>query len=552
MLDAKGAVLCREGIRLSVVEPGFVAPQNYRMLPGATKNHSTQIWRLPLNVLGDTRNGASVPRHKTTESKLALRPYQCSTIEWIRETPLGCVVALGTGLGKTVVTLHYIMTDIDAQRGPFLICGPLSAAGVWTGVNGQPWKHYQLNVAALQTETPEKYWDALVEHQKQTGTIHGLFINYDILGDWADVINTRIRPACIVLDESHELRNVKTGARKAAEKVTRKNRVHKRIALTATPVVNGLIDLYSQLDLVQPGQWGTWVDFCKRYCGGYQNEFGWEQRGETHIEELQHRLGGALKRVDRFSVGAELPEFTRTLVNLLHTQLDADVMVEYEALRHQDLVGDFSIGTLTRAVKLLSQAKRQAALEFVEQLTGSHYKIAVFTWFRETADWLAKALHKRGHLVFGPVHSKTTKKKRLDIVTALESCPLDELKQMDKSAVFVGTLKTTGQAMDQLKCCSAGVCVDLWYVPMVMLQAEGRLHRIGRRGEVDWNYLVAEDTIDQLFYSHLQRKAAAISRSLDDTAAASLCETLGGKDEEGDLLALMAALAACPDEDEEE
>jgi len=560
MLDAKGAVLCREGVRLSVVLPGFVDPQHYRMLPGATQNRSKQIWRLPLNVLGDTRNGEHAPRHKAPESDLVLRPYQCEGVEWIRDTPLGCIYAAGTGLGKTIVTLHYIITDVAAQQGPFLVCGPLSAAGAWVGAHADPWQHYRLNLAQLQTTTPDKYWSALVEHEKKTGTIHGLFINYEILDDWAETIDQRIHPACIVFDEAHILRNVKIKARKVAKKLARKNHVHKRIALTATPVVNNLIDLYSLLDLVQPGQWGTWVEFAVRYCNAMQNEFGWVCKGETHIEELQQRFGGALRRVDRFSVGAELPTFTRTRINLLRDQLDELPMVEYDAVLAHDLeaslMGDSEPGAvltaLTKALKLISEAKRQAAIEQIERLAETHYKIAVFTWFKETALWIARAVKKRGHLVFGPISSGTTRKKRIDTVQALEACPQDELKQMDKSAVFVGTLKTTGQAMDQLKCCGAGLVVDLWYVPMVMLQAEGRLHRIGRRGEVDWNYLVAVDTADDLIYSHLQRKAAAISRSLDDSAATSLCETLGGKDEEGDLKALMAALAACPDEDEKE
>jgi len=499
MLDAKGAVLCREGVRLSVVAPGFVDPKHYRMLPGATFNCSKQIWRLPLNVLGDTRNGVRPPRHKASESDLVLRPYQCNMVEWIRDTPLGCIVALDTGLGKTVVALHYIVTDVAAQNGPFLICGPLSAAGSWVGAHADPWQHYRLNVAPLQTTTPEAYWDALAEHEKKTGTIHGLFVNYEILDDWQETINTRIRPACIIFDEADILRNVKIKARKAAEELSRKNRVHKRIALTATPVVNDLIDLYSQLDLVQPGQWGTWVEFAIRYCNGMQNEFGWVCKGETHVEELQQRLGGALKRVERFGVSAELPEFTRTRINLLRERLDPLPMLEYDSVLAHDLEASLAGGgepgavltALTKALRLISEAKREPAVEEVERLANAHHKIAVFTWFKETALWIAHHVKKRGHLVFGPLNSDTTRKKRIETVKALAACPVDELKQMDKSAVFVGTLGTTGRAMDQLKCCSAGLVVDLWYVPRTMLQAEGRLHRIGRRGAVDWNYLVA-------------------------------------------------------------
>jgi SNF2 family DNA or RNA helicase len=235
-------------------------------------------------------------------------------------------------------------------------------------------------------------------------------------------------------------------------------------------------------------------------------------------------------------------------------------MLEYDAVLAHDLEASLAGGSepgavltaLTKALRLISEAKREAAVDEIDRLSGEHHKIVVFTWFKETALWIARAVKKRKHLVFGPINSGTTRKKRLDTVKALDACPYDELKQMGKSAVFVGTLGTSGQALDQLKCCGAGLVVDLWYVPMIMLQAEGRLHRIGRRGLVDWNYLVAADTVDDLIYSHLQRKANAIARSLDDSAATSLCETLGGKDEAGDLKALMAALAACPDEDEED
>lgn len=558
MLDARGAVLSREGVRLSVVAPGFVDPANYKLLPGAALNKTRGIWRLPLNVLGSAPVD-HLPDHTTIETKLRLRPYQVEAIEWLRATPLGGIIGFGTGLGKTLTALHYILTDEDAQRAPFLVIGPKNATGTWTGEHGDPWKHYKLHVARLETESPDSFWPKMIERAKERGAIHGFFINYEILDDWTQAINTRIKPACIIIDEVHTLRNVKIKARKAAEAIVRKNRVHKRIALSATPVVNELIDLYSALDLVQPGQWGTWVDFAVRWCNGVQGEFGWTRKGETHVEELQHRLGGALRRVDRFSVSGQLPEFTRTRIGVERDRLNTTAMEAYDALIKTDVeaaiahgVPGAALAALTNALKLISRAKRQAVVEEVERLTEAHYKIAVFCWFKDTANYLAKHLHQMGHLVFGPISSNTTHKRREDIVRALETCPTDELKQLDKSAVFVGTLNTSGQAMDQLKCCSAGVVADLWYVPMVMLQAEGRLHRIGRRGEVDWNYVVADDTVDDLIYGHLERKAAAIATALGDNAAVSLCETLGGKDEEADLKALMAALAAVPDEDEED
>lgn len=559
MIDAKGAVLLRDGARLSVVEPGFVAPEHYKLYPGAGLHRSKGLWRLPHNVLGaPPQNGAGAV-YRTPENGLTLRPYQRAGVDFLRAIPDGGLICYATGLGKTLVALHYFTTDQRAQHGVLLVCGPKKVAPVWVSPNGDPKVHYGLNIAQLESTDPEGFWPSLQTFQQERGTIHGVFVNYDVLHAWVDTINTRVRPSCIVFDEIHHLRNMRTRARRAAGKISKRRHVHKRIGCSATPVVNNVDDLWSQLDLVQPGSWGSWPSFVVRYAGGRQDEYGWQTSGETNVEELHHRLGGALLRVDQHSGGVELPALTRSRVPVLIEQLDQNVMAEYRKVmttlrgglidQGQSLQGA-ELKALTQALQLLSQAKRQAALEQALDLCGTHWKSTIFCRYQATAKWLAKRLDKAGVITFGPITSSTSDKKRKQAAKALEETSIDALRDLDTSAAFVSTLGTSGEGINELRCCSGALTVDLWYVPMTMIQAEGRLHRLGRSGPVDWRYLVADETIDETLFAHLDRKAKAIATTLDDRDAVSLCETLGGRNELEDLKLLMAQLAEVPEDGE--
>jgi hypothetical protein len=551
MIDARGALVERDGARLRVVASGFVQQDEYSYLPGSVFNRTQQIWKLPANILGSPLNGAVSPRHKTPRG-LALRPYQRRAVELLRAVPYGALLGLCTGAGKTVVALQTLLAEPALQRHPTLVTGPLPAAGAWVGPNGDPAKHYGMHFVQVDGTDIGKNTARWTAEQAQLGAINGIFINIEVLHAWVDWINTHLRPSYIVFDESDLLRNPKTRMAKAAKKIAAKRHVHKRAALTATPVVNHVIDLHQQLDIVQPNCWGDWVSFAKRYCGAVQNDYGWQIGPETRVEELRNRLDGALVNYSRAELSDQLPPFLRTAVRVPREALTQEPLEEYFQMV-ADLRGTLldqgktlqgaELQMVTRSLSLLSEAKRQVALTEAMKLCSEHYKVFVVCWYRETAAWLAKELGRRKHFVFGPITSKTTKKKRRDTLKALRDVPFDVLKESDRSAVFIATMKTCGRGMNDLVCCSGALVADLWYVPATLLQVEGRLHRPGQTKEVDWRYLVASETADDLIFEHLGQKAAAIAASVQDKSALSLCETLGGRNEEDDLKAMLAQLA---------
>mgnify|MGYP002145517577 FL=1 len=68
--------------------------------------------------------------------------------------------------------------------------------------------------------------------------------------------------------------------------------IPRRLGTTATPVYNRLEDLYAQLTLVQPGEWGSWTQWATRYCAAVKTLYGLDTHGRSNVDELVMRLMG--------------------------------------------------------------------------------------------------------------------------------------------------------------------------------------------------------------------------------------------------------------------
>lgn len=576
MLDARGALVTgpdRDGF-FSLKRPGFVHPDFYDVLPGARKNGKG--WKLPANVVGTTdfikplNLVLTLSRSFTAE----LRPYQADAVVFCLSRPLGALLAADVGLGKTRIASVCLALRPTAR--PVIVVGPLAAMNVWCGPDADPAKIAGLRLHAIRgtrSDYPNDYIEALE-------TSDGVFFNYELLADWSTRLQFEDFGAVIV-DESHNIRNPRTKASDCLRRISRSREMQLRLALSATPIVNGVSDLWAQLDFAQPNLWGPWVgkrwasagdnaSFRQRYAGAVQTEYGWKDADEeTQPEELRQRLQQTVLKIDRFKVQHELPPFTRLVERVPAELLTDEYMAEYRnasnniiryiKARVKATGGEMSPDTFkgiplqqaTAMASHLSKAKRAHAVVVAEEMLQQFGKVVVFTWYTDTARYIAKELKKHGvHAVFGPVTGKLLKKKRDEAALGFQSAKAEttegganafvtltsnpesnpNCEVVGKSgAAFVATLATCGVAMNELSCAPAALFVDLYWVPAVLLQAEGRIHRQGQRANVCYaKYLLVESSMDDLMYEHLLRKAATIERIADDPAAASLCETLGG------------------------
>src|SRR5262249_46086608 len=138
-------------------------------------------------------------------------------------------------------------------------------------------------------------------------------INYDILGKHMASLARR-RWAGMVFDEAHYLKNhTSARSRLARQLAGEAHRGNDPVVylLTGTPLTNRPRDLFVLLQLVGHPLGRSFLGFARRYCAAERNEYGWDTRGASNVEELTVQLHGIMLRRAKDDVLA-LPPKIRT------------------------------------------------------------------------------------------------------------------------------------------------------------------------------------------------------------------------------------------------
>ena len=198
-----------------------------------------------------------------------LYPYQEAAVTRIVDAMAGrCIVALDPGLGKSAIACTAIARLCSAGQ-KVLIVAPTTLLDNWIA---------ELGIVGLECRIVKKRADPLA------GTIN--ICSYDIAKNNAAIQSENWH--MVVCDESHMLKeHTSDQARKILPLV--KHAPH-ALLMSATPQLSRHAELWSQLDAISRGQFGTWTQFTIQYCNGQQGPFQWEARGSTHADELRQRM----------------------------------------------------------------------------------------------------------------------------------------------------------------------------------------------------------------------------------------------------------------------
>ena len=195
--------------------------------------------------------------------KTALRPYQQEAVDKAMGFD-GFALFLEQRTGKTLTALSIV----DRRRPQLLvIVCPKKAIRVWEA--------------------------EIVKHMTIDWPMEKLIINYEA------VINVKarkkIRQLClryqsmVILDESHRIK-------RRSSKQSRSCRILGRactwrLALTGTPIAQGLHDAWAQFDFMDPLIFGEWSSFEAQYCekGGFKGRQIVGYRNQDRFERLFHR-----------------------------------------------------------------------------------------------------------------------------------------------------------------------------------------------------------------------------------------------------------------------
>ncbi len=453
----------------------------------------------------------------------SLRPYQGQGASWLLDRLKrfgGALLADDMGLGKTIQTIACIECLLDRAADDsrvVLVLATTSLLGNWRAEFGKfaPGRKVRILHGSGRDKEREK-----VAAGEVVITSYGTLAR-----DLAWHLKREYR--AVVLDEASLVRNPDTDHAKAVAKL----RSAHRIALTGTPVENGVRDLWSIFRFIQPGWLGTREGFRDRYeaplaAGGGR---------AAVMERLRLKVSPFMLRRSKEQVAPELP--SKIVIDEFcdlgpdQSSVYRELLVEgrkrVESVADSGNKGAARMRMLTALLRLrqtccdlallgndrlnqLPVARRSSKLERLlellgEAISGSH-KILVFSQFQKQLLEIEKCVSERG---WGCL--------RLDGQTRNRQQLVDIFQNSEGPPVFLISLKAGGYGLN-LTAADIVIHFDPWWNPAAEAQATDRAHRIGQTRPVTVYRLLTRGTVEEKVV-RLQARKKELAGAIDESGA---------------------------------
>jgi SNF2 family DNA or RNA helicase len=331
----------------------------------------------------------------------------------------------------------------------------------------------------------------------------------------------------VVVDEASLIRNPDTDHAKAIFKLQASG----RIALTGTPLENGVRDLWSIFRFVQPGWLGGREDFKARY----ELPLTSGESAAMVMERLRLKISPFLLRRTKQQVAPELPSklFIDEFCDLSPDQqaVYRELLIEgrkrVDAIADSGNTGAARMQMLTALLRLRQtccdlallgndqfkqllvarrSAKLQRLLELIEEAVNGNHRMLVFSQFRTQLLEIEKSISERGW-----------ESLRLDGQSRNRQQLVDRFQQADGPPVFLISLKAGGYGLN-LTAADTVVHFDPWWNPAAEAQATDRAHRIGQTRPVTVYRLLTRGTVEEKVL-RLQTKKRELAAAIDESGA---------------------------------
>ena len=297
-------------------------------------------------------------------------------------------------------------------------------------------------------------------------------------------------------------------------------RAKRRLATTATPLPDRVRDLWGQLDLIEPFQWGRHRDFVLRYCDAVPSLYGGlDDRGTSNLPELAERLTWVVHRVAGKVARASLPPKRREPWYIPESEQSKPTGGWKNAAKAAAKLGHAAM--LELRLFAAASAKRGPVMRRASEHFESKHKVVIFTGRKLDCEDLSKAAHalkgpgKPAAIWVGHGgHSQQERRKMLR-----------EYMEHPGPCLLIGTGEAWGTAIDGLQCTDAAIFALLPPTPGALDQWEGRFTRLGQDRPVIIYYPIATGTADEHLATILLDKLPAVeflapTDSLDGAAEA--------------------------------
>ncbi|MFL2992676.1 MAG: hypothetical protein CBC37_03615 [Acidimicrobiaceae bacterium TMED77] len=446
------------------------------------------------------RSVKELPEHPETKPEGfvgELRSYQADALAWINfldEAGLGGCLALDMGLGKTPTTLANLANSPRPEPG--LVIAPPAVVGNWRAES----KKFVPNAKVIVHHGPTRAKGSKLEKAVSDSDI--VITTYGTAVRDIDQLKN-IQWSKVVLDEAQAIKNP---AAETSQQL-RKLNAHSRIALTGTPIENGLGDLWSILDWANPELLGPRNQFVAQLTPEKKIESGNESAlkalngimvyRRTKTEPLiAAELPDRIDELDHCAMTEEQIGLYKAVVDNLIEETEKNkagspqrkgaVLAAITALKqicnHPLNYRDDGLGIEGRSGKL------ERLYEIMETVFAADERLLVFTHFATWGERLAKHLTERYELPIDCYHGGLGRAARDRMVETFQSG--------DGKGAMVLSLKAGGTGLN-LTAANHVVLYDRWWNPAVEDQARDRVWRIGQKNTVIAHRLICPGTVDE-------------------------------------------------------
>jgi SNF2 family DNA or RNA helicase len=444
-----------------------------------------------------------------------LRTYQAEGYHWLtflQKYGFGGCLADDMGLGKTLQAIAILLRSRELklkageEKPTSLIVLPASLLHNWSKECGRfaPEMKVLSHVGMQRNRQLSNfsYYDLVLS------TYHTVRQDVEIMASF--------HFHYIILDESQMIKNPSS---KLYHSMLALQSEHK-LVLTGTPIENSLMDLWSQINFVNPGLLGTLNFFKRSFVQAIE-----KKQDEAREAKLKELINPFILRRTKAEVARELPPVFEQVRYVDMTDSQKRVYEEEKSLARnsilenleeegKDLTSMMVLQALTRLRQIanhpalledypeLDSGKFNEVCRDISSVVAEGHKVLIFSSFVKHLELVKTQVEELG-IRYAYLTGSSTQRQREEAVKSFQSQP--------SCSLFLISLKAGGVGLN-LTAADYVFILDPWWNPASEMQALNRAHRIGQENQVFVYRFISNDSIEEKI-QRLQEKKKELAES---------------------------------------